>query len=493
MTTAQINDSMQSVIAGLNGPGGHVGSGPYMAPLGDQLIQASNAFRTSWLFKRCIDIPSFEMTRAGRDWQAEKADIEKLEAEEKRLGLWEKLRAALIGGDMGGAALILGDGTRDPSKPIKARGVGSLKYIHVVYRGQITLGEPDLNIDSDNFGKPAWFELIQSNGQPNIRLHPSRVVVFKGQPIVAAGNSNPSTSDLFWGDPVWTALCGVITNADVAQAGVSSLVNQAKNETVTVPGLKNILMAEDQGGSLVRRFTVANQLRNLTSTTIIDGGDPNIVNSGEKWETRQLSFATLPELMQTFVGFVAGARGIPKTILLGDTPGGLNTTGKGEQREFERRIEAQQSADLKPALEQIDPLLIESALGSVPADIYWEFAPLSNLSEVESSEVNKRNAETAQIYVNTGLVPVEALAKGVQNKLVEDGVYPGLDAALDEADDLDIGALEDVPEDDLVAPEPVPVGDAISTDDQALIAEAVSRAENPSAIRKLLSWAFGRE
>lgn len=642
MSSTQLNDGVANVITGLNAPGSKQGSSYYVAPLGDQLQQASNAYRTSWLMKRCIDIPAFEMTRAGRDWQAERAEIEKLEKEEARLNLWPKLREAIVGGDQGGAAIILGDGARDPMRPIKEGGLKSLKYIHVAYRSQLTLGDMETDIESDNFGQPAWFELNQGNGKPSIRLHHSRVIPFKGAPAASAGIAGVSNADAFWGDPVWASLQSVVTNADVAQAGVSALVHEAKNDVVTVPGLKDILTSEQGDQMLIRRFTLANQLKNATSTTIIDGGDPNLANSGETWDTRQLSFGTLPELMQTFVGFVAGARGIPKTILLGDTPGGLNTTGKGEQREFERRIEAQQEAVLRPALERIDPLLIASALGSVPAEIHWMFAPLSSLSEVEESEVNKRNAETTQIYVNTGLIPVEALAKGVQNKLIEDGVYPGLDSALDEAegDDLELpegdeddpaligdaeprplyvqrklintkefldwaksqGFSETLAADDLhvtvlysrapvdwmkmgetwtgdkgnltVNPggarivEPLGdkgaivllfasseltwrhgdmirngashdydeyqphvtityagkdvdlskvepyrgklefgpeifeelntdwtpnIGDAISTDDQAIIAEAVARAENPSAIRKLLSWAFGRE
>lgn len=487
-----MNDSMQNVLSGLGAPNGYAGGGGYIAPLGDELMQSSAAYRTSWLFKRCIDIPSFEMTRAGRDWQADKDAIEKLEKEEARLGLWAKLREALIGGDMGGAALILGDGRRDPSKPLLASSVKSLKYIHVVYRGQIVVGDIDDNVDSDNFGQPAWFELKQQSGKDNITLHPSRVVPFKGQPVIATAGCTADRAQMFWGDPVWSALSAAITNADVAQGGVSQLVKQAKNETITVPGLKNILLAEDQGASLVRRFQVANSLRDLTSVTIVDGGDPNLPNSGEKWETRQLSFSTLPDLMQTFVGFVAGARGIPKTILLGDTPSGLNSNGKGEQREFERRIEAQQSAVLRPALERIDPYLIASALGSVPADIYWKFAPLSGLSESEASEKNKRDAETAVLYVNSGLVPVDALAKAVQNKLIEDGVYPGLDKALDE-DGNDDGDIDDVPEEDLIANDPVATNDAISEGDQALISEAVAKAENPSALRKLLRWAFAKD
>jgi hypothetical protein len=51
----------------------------------------------------------------------------------------------------------------------------------------------------------------------------------------------------------------------------------------------------------------------------------------------------------------------------------------------------------------------------------------------ETADRDKLRAETSQIYANMGAIPDDALAVAVQNQLVEDGVYPGLEAALEEA------------------------------------------------------------
>jgi predicted phage terminase large subunit-like protein len=57
--------------------------------------QAEAAYRSSWLVRKIIDIPPFDMTREWRDWQADAKNIEKLEAEERRLQLKAKCQRAL--------------------------------------------------------------------------------------------------------------------------------------------------------------------------------------------------------------------------------------------------------------------------------------------------------------------------------------------------------------------------------------------------------------
>ena len=57
-------------------------------------------------------------------------------------------------------------------------------------------------------------------------------------------------------------------------------------------------------------------------------------------------------------------------------------------------------------------------------------------------------AQTFQIDVNTALIPPEALDKGRQNQLIEDGTYPGLEAALDDVEEREKQMAEefDIPE-----------------------------------------------
>src|SRR5690349_15498200 len=57
----------------------------YVHPLSQAQIEA--AYRSSWLTRKVHDLIPFEMTRAGRDWQAEADEIERLEEVETTLGV----------------------------------------------------------------------------------------------------------------------------------------------------------------------------------------------------------------------------------------------------------------------------------------------------------------------------------------------------------------------------------------------------------------------
>jgi hypothetical protein len=63
------------------------------------------------------------------------------------------------------------------------------------------------------------------------------------------------------------------------------------------------------------------------------------------------------------------------------------------------------------------------------------------MDDSQKADVGLKKAQAYAIDVNSGLIPDGALAKGRMNQLVEDGVYPGLEAALEDAhmDDLDEG------------------------------------------------------
>lgn len=82
----------------------------------------------------------------------------------------------------------------------------------------------------------------------------------------------------------------------------------------------------------------------------------------------------------------------------------------------------------------LDQCLLVHALGKVDEDIFYEWQSLWQMDETQKAAISKTNAEAAKIIVDSGLVPFEALAKGFQNQLVEDGTYPGIEAAIQESE-----------------------------------------------------------
>lgn len=392
---------------------------PVMGP------EAEAGYRGSWLIRKIIDIPPFDMTREWRDWQAEDTAIEAIEAEERRLQLKAKCQRALVLARLfGGSAMILGTTDDEADKPLNAKrvGKGDLAYIHVMSRYQITEGEPRLDPADPWFGQPKFYTLTSGN-TVQVRLHPSRVVPFIGQRS-PEGGFLPSVSWL-WGDPIMQSIAEAVKNADLAQSGFASLIDRAAVDVIKLKDLMSIVGTTEGEEKVSARLAAASMGKSNFRSLVLDTED--------EWAQMQVNWSGIPEALGAFLQVPAAAADIPITRLLGQSPKGLQSTGDGEERDYHSMVRARQHELLEPALDIIDEVLIRSALGNRPPDIYWEFAPLGGVTEKDAAAIEKQRAETVKLYADTGLIPDSALAAMAKNGIVESGRWPGSETAFEEA------------------------------------------------------------
>ena len=387
--------------------------------------QAEAAYRSSWLVRKIIDVPPFDMTREWRDWQAEATAIEKLEAEERRLQLKAKCQRALVLARLyGGGALFLGTKDMDPEQPLNIERIsgGGLTYVHVLSRHQLSEGSQRMDPADPWFGLPEYFTLNAANGQ-QLKLHPSRIVAFIGQ-RAPEGSLMPNGS-WFWGDPIMPSIEQAVKNADLAQDGFAALIDEAKLDILKIPGLTAQAATPDYETRLTARLSAAKVGQSVWRAKILD--------ADEEWDQFQVTWAGMPDIITAYLNCVAGAADIPVTRLLGQSPKGLQSTGDGEERDYQSMVRARQNELLCPALDQVDELMIRSALGSKPSDVYYEFAPLSQMDEKDAATIEKQRADTVKVYADSGLIPDVALSAMAKNSIIESGRWPGSEKAFEEA------------------------------------------------------------
>lgn len=445
MNALTLSDGLQNVIAGLGGAGDKLTYNRYVTTHISS-AQVDAAYRTSGLCRKVHDLKPQEMTRAGRDWQTDATDITTLTQAEKTLGVWAKLRLALeYAARYGGAAIVLGIDRGAPDTPLRPEMVrrGDLKFITVLTRDQITIEEIDQNPYSPFYGEPEYYRF-----RDGTVVDPSRVIPVIGQPL--------PNSDIgqFWGDPLLMSLWNAISNSDLVQSTIAALLPEIKADTLGIPGLTRQLATAEYERLLMKRVQTASLFQSMFNVKLIDSGD-GAEGSGEKWETRQLNVSGYPELMTAFMGRVAAETDIPVTRLAGISPGGMQSTGKGEQVDFEKHISARQELDLRPIVDRLDQYLIPSALGARPNGLYWTFAPLSQMSEAERAEVQYKRAQAYQIRMNAGGINPDALSDAEVNSMIESGDYPGLEQSI-----AAHGLLSEEPEPEDDPSAIVPVGDA---------------------------------
>ena len=407
--------------------------------------QLEAAFRTDWIARKICQRPAFDMSRAWRHWEAAPEQIEKIEEHEKLHGLQRKMMKAIEKSRLyGGAALIMGvnDGPFNQPLDLDNVGPGDLKFVHVVERWRLAAGARVREITSPWFGEPAYYERMNMptpdppGGVPNpglptmgysagepLWIHPSRVIQFIGLEYPDMENAMDS-----WGDSVLQPVAEALRATGLVTTAIAALVNSANLDVISVPGLTSKLQTTDGTNSLISRFTQANTAKSVLNALLLD--------DNEKWERHQLTMAGYSDVFETYLRVCAGAADFPYTILTGSSPGGLNATGASDIRNYYDMCSAKQAMDLTPAMHRLDEVLIRSALGKRDPSIHFIWNPLWQATDAEKADMYYKKAQTFQVDVTAALMQPEALAQCRINQLIEDGVYPGIEDAIDEFGDF---------------------------------------------------------
>lgn len=381
--------------------------------------QVEAAYLSSWLHRKIVDIPAEDMTRAGRDWDTEDGDIEKIEAEEKRLGYWPKLREAVRLGRLGGGAIFIGLGDADPSQPLPTSiATGQVQYLMVLSRWQLTLGDIDTDVASPNFMQPRFFTIAGMGG--SIQIHPSRMVCFHGLPVPAIRMTN--VEDRFWGMSVVEACDEAVQNATTATAGFASLIDEAKIDVFRFNGLTDLLLQPDGEDKLTKRVQATTTGKSVHRAVILDKED--------EWDQRQLEMTGVRDVIITYDARVAGAADIPATRLFGKSPDGQNSTGESDLANYFQMLGGKQEMMLRPGMERIDAVMLPSA--GVDPKLTWQFSTLRVLTEKEWADIENKEALTLKTLVDTGMFSEVALEESFSNRMVESQRWPGYGDKRDE-------------------------------------------------------------
>lgn len=430
-------DSLRSFVSGLGtGKDKSLTMAHVLRQIGPEELNAMH--RSDWLARKVVDIIPNDMTREWRDWQAEGDQIEAIEKVEKAplINLAAKVNLALqVARLFGGSVIYMGIRGDDPTQPLEMERIGkdALQYLHVLSCYEASPGEIIQDVASEFYGEPTYYEVSGINGT-QLRVHPSRMIRFVGAPILDRRCATATA----WGDSILQVVYDAVTNATSAQQHIAALLPEAKLDVITIPGLGEATKTEQGRAALTSRFTFANTAKSMLNAVLIDGtGKSGDQAAGEKWEQKQISFAQMPELMQQYLKIAAGAADITLIRLLQDAPSGLGANGDTALQSYYDNIAARQRTELSPVMHRLDEVVIRSALGSRPAEIYYEWSPLWGMTEKEKAEVFKMKADAARTIAGTGgtspsLMPIEALSDAFVNMLVEDGSLPGLEDAIAE-------------------------------------------------------------
>ena len=438
-----VYDGMRNFLAGFGDPSKDKATAQrfVLELLDPEQLQA--AYRGDWLCRKIVDIPAFDSCRAWREWQAEPDEIEMIEECEKDLGIQRKLMQGMSKARLfGGAALIMGiEGQKfEEELDIESVSQDDLAFVHVVSRWELEAGTLVRDLTSPWYGEPSYYKrtntmtIAQEQVKPPLELsslgykpgdelliHPSRVVRLLGQEYPDLSYSQDS-----WSDSSLQPVVDAVKASGLVNSAIASMIAEAKLDVIKVPGLLEMLATTAGTEKLRNRFSFTMAAKSTVNATLID--------ANEEWERIALTFSGMDAVMGMYMNIAAGAADIPATRLLGREPAGMNATGASDIRNYYDRLQAEQAIKVQPALARLDEVLIRHALGDRPEEIHYRWKPLWQMDEEQKSNVWLKKAQAHKIDVDTGLINPDILREVRANQVIEDGFYPGFEAARDEHD-----------------------------------------------------------
>lgn len=437
--TVRIDDGYQNIVANLGTARDKAASGTYTFDFQNN-VQLLAAYQTSWLAAKVVDAPAEDATRNWRSWIADAQQIEAIEALEKKLKIKKRVKEAMIAARLWGEAfLYINSSDKGSEKPLR---VGSeVRSLVVLTKNELTPDDIVLDINSEYFGRSEYY-FLQTKGAERVRIHASRLAVFYGRTNPAGygitGNTNRGLS-------VLATAMDAVEKLDSVMANVCSLVFEAKVDVFKFKDWANMLADSSNDALMTRRLHLQAAQKSINGAVVIDADDD--------YESKSASFGGLPEIITKFAENFCGSSGVPFTRVFGRAAAGLSGNGEGDERTYYDMIAHLQENDVSEALSLLDECIIMQALGARPKEVYYKWRPLRQLTESERADIFSKTATGLRAIAGSGagaIVPLDALSNAAVNEFAEQGMLPGLQAAIDEygtlaeQDNLDEGDLDEV-------------------------------------------------
>jgi phage-related protein (TIGR01555 family) len=363
-----------------------------------------------WLPRRIIDIYAEQSTRKGFKvlfgGEGPKAEeVVGVEQVIEDLYILESLMLASKNSRLYGGAVILMyiDDGRKADQPVDKRNIYKIEGLEVLDRYQIAPVITEANIY--DYSKATHYQIIAGDliNQPNLTyIHKDRILRLDGdwlpyrirQRNYGWGMSNLQVIyDSF--RHYWTGLnsaATLLTEFDIFVhkiRGLAAMLGAGKESQV-----KDRLVVNDMSKSIYRGYAI----------------------DAEKEELEFISrnFNGIGEILEKLRIDIIGASKIPHTLLFGESPGGLGSTGRSEERDFAKTLADYQTATFKRPLKQLIEYILLSKTGptngKLPESWRVHFNDLYELNEREKADVRARVAAVDGRYIQLGVLHPQEVA-----------------------------------------------------------------------------------
>ena len=365
---------------------------------------------SEWIPKRIVDIVAEQSTRKGFKvlFGGEGAAAEEVTGIEQvvedlyileNLGLASK-NARLFGGAV--ILLYIDDG-RSADQPVDYRSIRSIEGMEVLDRWQIA---PVISEDSlYDYSKATHYQIISGDliRQPQLtNIHKDRILRFDGEWLPYRIRQR----NYGWG---MSTLQSAYDSFRFYSTGISSAATLLTEFDIFVHKLRGLssMLAAGKEKDVRDRLELNDMSKSIYRGYAIDA-------EKEELEFISRNFGGVGEILEKLRIDIIGASQIPHTILFGESPGGLGSTGRSEERDFAKHLGDYQASHYKRPLQHLMKMIMLSkdgpTEGRLPESWRIKFNDLFELNEREKADVRARVAAVDARYIQLNVLHPQEVA-----------------------------------------------------------------------------------
>lgn len=398
----------------------------------------TSLYRNNWIVRRVIDTIPKDMVK---HWVQYNCDLEPdqldLIAKTERITrIKRQLKRGLSQGRLygGAAGLMIIDGQDDQLEiPLELDSImpGDFKGLIIKDRcyGVSPGNEFVKDIASPDFGLPEYYEFTNSNdpsGMLTKKVHHSRVLRFIGDelPYIEEASSN------YWGASKIEAIYEELVKMDNSSWNIVGQLFLANLRVLKLKSFDQMVAATSvlQQQRTLSMVEAMNQLMNNNSIQVL-GLEEELTNV-------TASLAGQSDILEIWMMNICGATGIPFPKLYGRSPGGLSSTGEGDEKNYAEMISQEQELVLDPVMDKLAPVLAMSTWGMVPDDFDYTWNQTNSTSEEELSKIITSRTTAIFGATNGGIISQKTALMELKALPDECGLFSNItDEDIAKADD----------------------------------------------------------
>lgn len=364
--------------------------------------QAEDLHATDPMARRIVNLLPFEAVREWIEFKEQEIqqqtddEVDRLQAKKKYIKAWQWGR--LYGGS--GIFINTGEPLEMLKEPLDLNNLKQVISLIVFNRYELQVNTTDLETDisKPNFDMPRRYSLMPRSGagSSGAEIHESRIIRFDGIELPTL----LKVSNQYWGDSVYTGLYDALRDFGISFSSIAHLIQEFRMVVYSVQNLAQD-NAAGRTDEIATRMNLFNQTRSGLGVFALD-------KEGETLESLSATVTGLDKLLEAIMKRLQAATDIPHTILFNESPSGLSSTGKSEERMWYDYVASQQEQYLAEKLDRLLELIYAQKAGpfkgTAPKNWSYDFVPLWQLSDKEHAEVEKLQMETDSGYIDRNVV-----------------------------------------------------------------------------------------